>query len=196
METPTKNFKPNRWLFLDFDGVLNSVHFNYYRQRKLDYDKKYDELRANCTTTEQADFNRMWYDLAPHNLFCLEWLCQEFPQMGIVISSAWRNTFKLEHIAEALEKFGNIPRERVVGKTSRVRLSGGPRSEEIIDYIEDEKIPLDSFAVVDDKVIFDLKHRFYDRQVITNSRDGLTMGDTFALARILYSQWKEPVHLF
>lgn len=196
METQTTKFEPNRWLFLDFDGVLNSVHFNYLRERKLDYDKKYDELRANCTTTEQADKNRMWYDLAPYNLFCLEWLCNEFPQMGIVLSTAWRNTFKLEHIAEALELHGNIPRHRIVGKTPVLRLSGGPRSEEILDYVEEHNIAEDAFAVVDDKVIFDLKHRFYNRQVITNTRDGLTMGDTFALARILYSQWKEPVHLF
>lgn len=113
MAHANKEYGPDyhcRFLFLDFDGVINVP---YHDERDLDEDWVF---KANCYTMEY-----------------LNKLCKEF-SLEIICSSSWRS-LGLEWVKEYLNKSGLDEDIPVVGTTGYDDLFR--RYHEIYEYLED-----------------------------------------------------------
>lgn len=117
-------------LFLDIDGVLNSV--DWYMRRKED---------------ENAAAYHDWaYDLDPVALGLLKKLMADVPDLNIVISSSWRMSHSLETFKRKLAPMIGIEPKRIAGMTPS--LSRG-RGEEIKQWLN-EHPAVTKFAIIDD----------------------------------------------
>ena len=156
-------------LFLDIDGVLNSMASHMYNEYLLGEDHR--ELhKALCP-------------IATSNL---RFLLEKRPDLNIVISSTWRKVFKLNGVKDILKKYG-IKKSRVVGVTPllEVRLSGSsPRGREILHWLSKHKT--ESFAIVDDNSYDFTNHKELKGKILyTDTITGLTMHDVREISKII-----------
>ena len=93
--TPKAVLAPIKVLFLDIDGVLNSVQSTVLNYRKGD--------KSNKTLDEVACSN-------------LQYVIECVPELKIVLSSTWRKLFSIEWMQEHLRKYG-IDSARLIDKT-------------------------------------------------------------------------------
>jgi hypothetical protein len=141
-----------RVLFLDFDGVLNSVRFfgadskrGYRRARRIKYELPHEAID-------------------PAAVACLNAIVER-TGAKVVVSSTWRTVFGCESIAVFLERRGFVG--EVVGCTPQIK--SAQRGEEIAAWIADEG-PVDAFAILDDHA--DMAH-LKPRLVQTDTATGL-----------------------
>ena len=98
----------------------------------------------------------------------------------IVVSSAWRlSTPGREVLCQRLNDFGM----EVYGYTPISRECGVPRGKEIMQFLEKEKEPVESFAIVDDEA--DMLELKYTNLVQTDPWIGLTESDAKKIIEIL-----------
>jgi len=169
---------------LDFDGVLNSKqHFLALKEQGKPLGKD---------TLEEADLECMKRLTNSNNFWCLKYILANVPDLKIVISSAWRNHFKLEQFKELFKHYG-LDGERIIDKTPK-RFSS-ERVHEIHEWLDvyyelkREKI---SWAAIDDHVIFNLEDSDKANEFLTDSWVGLTMNDAFKIIKYFKSDFKEP----
>ena len=117
-------------LFLDIDGVLNSInHYKKFRPLKL---LEKDRVK-NCRL-----------DINPLNVKALNIILKHC-NLGIVLSSTQR---KIDFLREALFDVGiDKYKDRILGYTKSI----GDRGEEIKSWIDENNLSL-PFIIIDDKV--------------------------------------------
>lgn len=129
-------------IFLDVDGVLNS-HQSYIKNyRDWVLKGKPEEKGIGFRAVDRPD---------PVCMSNLKYILECCPDARIVISSSWRHGL-LKPLAAHFRRH-HIPwRGMVIGKTWRVRWSGGPRGEEIQAWLDKngKKFNIEDFVIIDD----------------------------------------------
>ena len=143
-----------RIIFLDFDGVLNSISSFIYNTRMR-------KLGLSDTPTHQS------FD--PIAFSNLQYILEELPDVQVVVSSAWRKHKTLAALQKVFETNHLLP-ERMVGTTP---VLDGYRGKEIESYLKDHS-EVTEFVIIDDDS--DMKP-YMDRLVKTSTRNGLTLTD-------------------
>lgn len=142
-------------LFVDFDGVLNSVASMIYNNRlKL--------LGLSNIPTNQA--------FCPIACSNLEYILEEIPDVQVVVSSNWRKDKTIEALKKILAT-NHILSDRMIGTTPVSE--DEYRGEEIESYLK-EHPEVKEFVIIDDK---DGVKPYLDRLVQVDSRNGLTFTD-------------------
>lgn len=160
-----------RFIFLDFDGVLNSL--NYFRRvgqpsRWSSHDFDPDACARIMRVVEATD-------------------------ASIIVSSAWRIAHAMVDIRGYLEERG-IPKARVIGKTPY--LSGEQRGDEILSFIDTwERIdgPIEGFVIIDDSSDMScLMHRL----VRTTGLDGMEDHHIDLAIEMIMRKWDKDREVF
>jgi hypothetical protein len=142
-------------IFLDIDGCL--THMAMYKQKAK-------------TIEEKWPFDKKCVKVL--NKYCKK------TNAKIVISSDWRIGRSLEFLQKLLKKRG--VKAEVIGKTQLMKLSGGPRGDEICDWIENSNCKYDEeFVVIDDNVegIVHIQEYFkLGQMTIIHIKEGWTTG--------------------
>lgn len=182
-----------RLVFLDIDGVLNSLAFTWQRGPK--------KKRETCCDE----------DLDPKAIALLNARVLVSPDVHIVISSSWRVPFKDDFgaLVKLLEDCG-LERGRIIGATPRFTrgerkaleaawaestgdvtpylgiydTGRGQRGDEIREWLDDATplLHVTNFVVVDDD---DDMNAVRDNFVQTDWRHGLTEKEAIAMSEIL-----------
>ncbi len=155
-------------IFLDFDGVLN------------------------CDSTK---------DRIPHPLFPnmrvigldtdkVKRVCDVAMATGakVVISSTWREFYKLDDLRSLLKRYGWSDDVEIIGVTPtdvRHRMSSlistrSDRGDEIAAWLQ--QVPVKSFVVIDDLMTHFVDE---DRQVMTDGSEGFTSNDAVRAIEVL-----------
>ena len=141
----------SRYLFLDFDGVLNNRPFLVERSKK-----------------PMRDFP--WDEFDPGNLHHLNSLLFKMPDVRIVLSTSWRDmTFLLSK-----RKAINFMRRLGISLkwiAHTPRLDGQPRGDEIHAYCLANGVRASQIVIVDDDGDM---HPYMSRLVQTDFETGLT----------------------
>lgn len=133
-------------IFLDFDGVLNSIQ------------------------TQERIFNGMnqMVGIEPAKVKLVSEIAKKTGAV-IVISSTWRHFFGLGELINMLRKSGLDPSIQIVGKTPAKMSSS--RGYEIDMWLDDHQGMVESYVVLDD---ISTPHMKDLRQVLTTIDEGLT----------------------
>jgi hypothetical protein len=167
-------------LFLDFDGVLNSKqHLLAVKDRKI---KGADNLN-------DANLFYMKRDVNYNNMWALNYLLKEVPDLKIVISSAWRLHYDISEFKDLFKIF-KLPSARIIGKTDKKMSS--ERYHEIKWWLEDHK-DVEQWIAVDDHPIFFLGTDEFKNQYLTDPWVGLTMPDVFKIIKHFNPAYEAPV---
>lgn len=168
-------------LFVDLDGVLNNcTHFLFLRQNALGS----DSLR-------EANIRAGIQDLDPWNCANLKYVFDTLPDLKIVLSTAWRDSFEMDEIQEMFER-RNLPGSRIIGKTAREEMAG--RAGVIRKYVAENKPK--QYAVIDDKAVFVSTDPEYGRFLKTTPITGFTYGDAIALIKLFQPTFKPHAVMF
>lgn len=153
-------------IFLDFDGVLNSVLY----AKTEEY-----QTHAGGASWHSVDSLKWWsYGLDATRVELLNQLVER-TGAKVVISSSWRLGATQEWLVQVLVSRGF--RGEVVGVTPAY--GDEPRCKEIEGWIEVHRP--ESYVVIDDDADAEIRGRF----VLTSSHCGLTAEDVDEAVRIL-----------
>jgi hypothetical protein len=144
-----------RIIFVDFDGVLNSV-------QSFIFNNRLNLLGLSNTPTYES-----FCPIASSNL---QYILEELPDAQVVVSSTWRKHKTLAALQE-LFKTNHILPERMIGTTPVA--DSRYRGDEIAAYLKDHP-EVTEFVIIDDDT--DMEPNM-DRLVKTDSRNGLTFTD-------------------
>lgn len=165
--------KSNKVVFLDIDGVVNTIMIDINPFPYYDKDKQrlvngfYSDI---CSPSDLRVSNRqaiMWL-----NKLCIE------SGADIVITSTWK-LHGLDNVIESLRNSGLIDNIKVIGATPRI--SGSLRGDEIRIYLS-EHPEIDNFVILDDDRDM---CEFVDKLVQTDVYVGFTMRDYLKALDIL-----------
>jgi len=166
-------------LFLDFDGVLNSMR-SFWKKfadhygiewTEDDFDLKWvyqgyqdnmnPELQkkielARGVLTEELGFPDIGMYKWPHEEEAIENLntIVEENKAKVVICSSWRNGKTIEELQEILDGWGF--KGTVVGKTIRVHRDYNSRGLEILSWIMDHHQKIKGVCILDDEAGYDI----------------------------------------
>lgn len=126
-------------LFLDVDGVLNSWQSAEYWGRK---------------NLSQEELDRCVYSFCPIAMSNLNSLCEEFPDLKIVVSSTWRKSRSVAQLQLLLADNGFLYINRIIDKTPVLGYDHC-RGDEINDWLGQYRDKIDAhgpeaFVIVDD----------------------------------------------
>lgn len=156
-----------KYLFLDIDGVLNSV----YSFRK-DY-------------INHIKYGDLYYAINKRNLYCLRYFCKHTPNLKIILSSSWRlhehDKNKLKRIFEE----NDIPCISGITPQLRNKDRSSYRGEEIQHWMDEHHIKKEQIVIFDDES--DMLH-LSDRLVQTSFR--------YTLTGLCYSHLQKAWNLF
>lgn len=152
-----------RVIFLDFDGVLNSIQSRHYHRH----------LSGPPTTLL---FRDIWCPIATSNL---RLIAEKLPDVHFIISSSWRHGRTLDKLRDILEPFG-VPRVRVDGTTPYSSPKGNERGHQIQEWLTSHP-EVTEFVIIDDDS--DMVH-LRDRLVHTTWLHGLQFGDVLQVFRL------------
>jgi hypothetical protein len=141
-----------RVLFLDFDGVLNSVGSFIYNNRQ------------NLLGFTQTPTHQSFCPIASSNL---QYILEELSDVQVVATSSWRKNKTIEALKKIFET-NNILPDRMIGATPVD--ADRYRGNEIKKYL-DEHTEVTDFVILDDDIDM---NPYLDNLVKTDSRDGLT----------------------
>jgi len=170
-------------IMLDFDGVLNS-HQTFLMKKGED--------PPGASSPREADFNRGVHNLDAYNIWNLNFILKNVPEMKIVISSAWRMSFDMDVLRDVLAHFG-VNREVIIDKTPKKMSS--VRCEEIGMWLHDFHGVVADYVVIDDRRVFDDGSPRRAKEYNTSPFTGLTYPDACAVIRRFKPEWKQPVIL-
>ncbi len=142
-------------IFLDFDGVMNSVGSMIYNNRM--------KLLGLSDTPTHESFD----PIASSNL---QYILEELSDVQIVVSSTWRKYKNLEALKKIFETNRILP-DRMIGTTPVD--SDRYRGKEIHMYLKDHP-EVTEFVIIDDDTDME---PYMDRLVKTDCRNGLTFTD-------------------
>jgi len=169
------------YLFLDFDGVIVPEQAYFYWEERADKRRKNPDLA-------RAD------RCCPICLSNLNYVCQQVPNLEIVISSTWRKYFDLEALREILTEDGFKYADKVVGITPSMPRglsdSYGRRGTEIETWLEDKKDVQDWVALDDHANNIDKDHL-----ILTQQELGFTLFDAYLLIERFVPDWKRPLFM-
>ena len=141
-------------LFLDIDGVLNSIE--YYL------------VRVDTPNDEGID---------KHSISLFNLLLKEIPNLQIVISSSWRKMHPIEYIKDCLERHGFKHSKNIIDYTPSLHTI---RGLEIQDYCK--RYDIVNYAIIDDDR--DMLPEQLLRFVHINGMPGLTIFDVLKVIGI------------
>lgn len=166
-----------RVLFCDFDGVLNSKqHFLAIASKKI----------KGADTLNDANLFAMKRDINPNNIWVLDYILKQVPDLKIVISSAWGAHYSISEFKELFKIF-KLDHKRLIGITPR-KISSSRCNEInwwIAEYEETHHDKVD-WVAVDDHIIFNLDDKDKFREHLTDPWVGLTMRDAEKIIRHFY----------
>lgn len=148
-------------LFLDIDGVLNSVQYVVMVNRYNN--EEWNPYKDECCKIALSN---------------LEEIVEGVPGLKIVISSTWRKSRTVEQLQDLFKMWGFSKPEIIVGKTP---ICSDIRGREIQEYIDESNIT--NYCIVDDDS--DMLASQIDRFVKTENRHGLMWKDAEKIAEIL-----------
>lgn len=191
-----------KYIFLDFDGVLNSHQhvLEILESEALRGEKGPRGVNPGEAADPifEADVRAIVYNLDPRNLWNLKFLLKSVPDLRIVLSTTWRLRHSMGVLKEALRRCGIHP-DCVVGKTPKKMSSS--RADEIGLYLADElgvrrgnKNDV-MWRTLDDKNIFLLNDPFKENEHKTDQLVGLTYRDALDLIYYFNPEFKQPVIL-
>ena len=181
-------------LFLDIDGVINSVSGVLYHREIV----KRDENGPTITTENVQGW--LAGDFSHDALANLHYIVEE-SKCKIVISSTWRHGTPLE---EMKSWFKGIPllEEAVIGKTTSEQVTGTredkskfsvnvPRGVEIDTWLNKHRVKTyrsNQFVILDDDSDMWPHHKNF---VQTNGYNGLTHTDAIKAVGLFKKDWKD-----
>lgn len=190
LKTEASNLNVNkvRLVFLDIDGVINSVKTSIFANGYPNLDIKGDNFIVPKLVNERG-FDRYAIDLLNKLLIATN--------SHIVLSSTWRIGVDIYQIRYFMEKIGFDP-TRTIGKTA----SSGTRGEEIFNYLQgmgekrsmrdgdyfanngrlikslaNVEMTVDSYVIIDDIDEFTQEQKL-SHLVLTDGYEGLSLADT------------------
>lgn len=160
-----------RVIFLDFDGVMNSIGSMIYNNRL--------NLLGLTTTPTHESFD----PVASSNL---QYILEELPDVQVVVSSTWRKYKNLAALQKIFE-INNILADRMIGTTPVTE--EGYRGKEIESYLKDHP-EITNFVIIDD----DSDMQPYMHMLVqTNASNGLTFTDAERVMELLGGKNEEEV---
>ena len=184
----TKKVKGEKFiLFLDFDGVLNSVaHF----------------LTTPNTVDMFLDVKQTFKsNLDPHNVKLINYILEQVPELEIIISSSWGHGYRLPDIKKGL-KFAGLKKEhakRIIAITPR-KMSSHRCNEVVwaIRDLQDDGWKCEKWLTLDDHSIFpdygpeDSYGQFVPREIKTSPLTGLVIGEAWQIIKYFKPDFKYP----
>ena len=149
---------PNKIIFLDIDGVLNS---NKYFSSREYYYKEHKKVEYTLEDT----IKRQLYDIDMNKLELLLKVVK-ITTAKIVITSSWRRLSIYPYIKKYLIEVG-LP---IIGETPYIE---GNRGEEIRNYLKNNKV--DSFVILDDEIFKDFNELINNLVKTSFYEEGLTI---------------------
>jgi len=130
-------------IFLDFDGVINSVQSATMHYEFL---ANYSTL---CAFKEPIVGDYKASEFCPVAVSNLNYILKELPNLKVVVSSFWRRGRTIDELKEIFYYLG-LPAERIISKTPT--LIGSHRGEEIQKWLETQTMLEGGirYAIVDD----------------------------------------------
>lgn len=159
-------------LFLDIDGVLNSV------QSCMFYNEKgYDNGGLSVRDPKFCEYACMH----------LRNLLKEIPELKIVVSSTWRSGRSAEELQDLLSSSAGLPAGVVVAKTPK---SDGPRGLEIMAWLS-EHPEVERYVILDDDSDMQgcLEHL-----IQTDSRVGFSRADYEHVLKYMQHPWETTAY--
>lgn len=152
-------------IFLDIDGVLNSLQSVYFYNRFIEQAEWYKKYGP----TENDNFSDYETDICPICASNLRELLETFKDIKIVISSTWRMGREIDWFNQWFTYLNINNENRVIGKTSRLNKQ---RGYEIQDWLDNNKdLDIENFIIFDDDS--DMAHFLdTDNFIQTNGRVG------------------------
>lgn len=152
----------NPTIFLDIDGVLNSMEYAFLRMDKYQSSK-------------------IW-GIDPYAIERFQYIFEKLPITEIVISSTWRKHYSLDELKEVFTEAGFKYSDKIVGYTPSLFHDYNKfRGHEIKQYIQEHNI--DNYVIIDDSN--DMLPSQRDRMVLTHNASGITFDDVIEIIGIL-----------
>jgi hypothetical protein len=183
-----KNKGEKKILFLDFDGVLNSIAYFLTTPKTVDM-----FLEVKQTFKSNLD---------PHNVKIINYILEQVPELEIIISSSWGAVYRLPEIRKGL-KYAGLKKEfakRIIDITPRKMSSY--RCNEVkwaIDDLKEEGWKCEKWLTLDDTHIFpdhlgkeDVYGQYVDREIRTNKMTGVQIGDAWQIIKYFRPDFKYP----
>lgn len=167
-------------LFLDFDGVLNSVQSAIFWHNRRDQAKWENEMYRDWTGTLKEYIAMEFCPIAMSNV---EELLRNVDDLRVVVSSTWRMGETVESLKKILAP-SKIICERLLDTTPVIYKEGVEvaRGIEIQHWLNNTDQEVDAFVIVDDDN--DMEH-LGDKLVCTSPLHGFQYGDIDWAMRIL-----------
>jgi hypothetical protein len=169
------------YLALDFDGVLATEQSHFYWERKTNKKRR------------QPKLNRA-YRCCPVAISNLDFVCDNVPDLDIVVSSTWRHLFDLAGLKAILTEDGFMHADRIVGVTPSCRQGFSDRTsrrgQEIKEWLQEQAKVTDWVAVDDHVHDIDEGHL-----VLTSQVTGFTLHDAYKVIERFSKDWTRPVFL-
>lgn len=161
------------YLFIDVDGVLNNIPF-----------------------LSDSHYRKLHDDICPDNLQNLKLICEQIPNLKLILSSSWRHGFEkdstgnwkvltralLKNLKEVSAPLFDIT-PSYSSEFSNYKLSGFARQHEILDYVLHHlNSKEDCFMILDDEDV-DCDGVFGSHFYRTNVKEGLTKKDAKKIVR-------------
>lgn len=177
---------PIKVLFLDFDGVLNSSEWFFGAEKGIMFPtapqkKRSEEKFKRSQDKFERDNAESLSMIDPNAVVLLNQICNKFPNLDIVISSAWRIIHELDDLREFLRIHGFEYANRIIDRTP----SGpsGVRGIQIRDWIVSyPKWEIESIVILDDNSDMDMYMPFL---VQTSWAKGLQQENVDSAIKIL-----------
>lgn len=172
------NSENSKYLFLDIDGVINSAQSNvkYAKQWNESSQEFRDEVLAymkeQMELIQESGFRYGKLHLArarsvekfgigveggtkpdPEAMANLNSLCEEIPDLNIIISSTWRVDSTIDELREIFKLWGMQTPEKIFGKTADS--FDRPRSDEILDWLSAQGFHYDNLKLENNIAILD-----------------------------------------
>ncbi|MGN1312200.1 MAG: HAD domain-containing protein [Bacilli bacterium] len=164
---------PNKIIFLDIDGVLNS---NKYFSSREYYYKEHKKVEYTLEDT----IKRQLYDIDMNKLELLLEVVK-ITTAKIVITSSWRRLSIYPYIKKYLIEVG-LP---IIGETPYIE---GNRGEEIRYYLKNNKV--DSFVILDDEIFKDFNELINNLVKTSFYGEGLTIDNCNEIIKRLKKERK------
>jgi len=168
-------------IFLDFDGVLNSLQSAQFWNNKRDQSKWEKEMYSSWLGTIKE---YIAHEFCPIALSNMEELVRRAPEVKIVVSSTWRIGETVESLKKILSP-SKLVSDAIIDVTPQFRWRGGEetsRGHEINDWL-DHHPEVTNYVIIDDDR--DILGSQLENFVNTSALHGFLYGDMLSALRIL-----------
>ena len=134
-------------IFLDMDGVLNSIQSHTFFHQIGDQNWFKDYLPD---TEDFQDIRTYHSEICPIACSNMKKLLDNHPDIRFVISSTWRRLYPLDFFDALFKHIGMTTEDKVIGRTPY--MSGYDRGDEIQSWLDDALgvHEIEQFVILDD----------------------------------------------